>query len=88
MKLKKKKKDAFKFEKLFSKFEKSRKKCLNARLTSQTDTTNIELKEMYEDMIIYLHGVDYIEMTADFSFDLLQTQVGQLAVLDSVEAFC
>ncbi|XP_012942978.1 DNA N6-methyl adenine demethylase, partial [Aplysia californica] len=45
---------------------------------SQTDTTNMDLREMYEEMIIYLHGVDYVEISADFSFDLFQTQVKEL----------
>ncbi|KAL8581304.1 hypothetical protein ACOMHN_034383 [Nucella lapillus] len=44
----------------------------------QTDMKGMELQELCEDLMIQLHGVDYIHMSRDLSFKMLQTQISEL----------
>ncbi|KAK6960221.1 DNA N6-methyl adenine demethylase [Biomphalaria glabrata] len=44
----------------------------------QTDTSNMDLIELYEEMSIYLHGVDYVQINVDFSFKKLSHKITEL----------
>ncbi|KAH9492614.1 hypothetical protein Btru_024058 [Bulinus truncatus] len=44
----------------------------------QTDTSNMDLVELYEEMSIYLHGVDYVQINIDFSFKKLSQKITEL----------
>lgn len=41
----------------------------------QTDVTGMEMQELCEDLIVQLHGVDYVKMNRDLSFKMLKQQV-------------
>ncbi|XP_076456555.1 uncharacterized protein LOC143290887 [Babylonia areolata] len=44
----------------------------------QTDMKGVELHELCEDLMIQLHGVDYVHMTRDLSFKTLQKHISEL----------
>ncbi|KAK7487321.1 hypothetical protein BaRGS_00021410 [Batillaria attramentaria] len=44
----------------------------------QTEMKGMELQELCEDLMVQLHGVQYVEMNTDLSFNMLQTQISEL----------